>query len=83
MDKEETGTIDLKTHSPYEVELISKIYGELGFRIKSPSQSTLLVDEEALVTLVIKRGIDAVIMSTWGIFITGKGTDDLSVEKLG
>ena len=61
MDKEETGTIDLKTHSPYEVELISKIYGELGFRIKSPSQSTLLVDEEALVTLVIKRGIDAVI----------------------
>ena len=56
--------------------------GELGIHLKNPSQNNLLTADESLVFIMVKRGDEIMAMATWAIFITGKWSSDLSIERL-
>lgn len=63
------------TSTPYSLELVSKIYGEVGFHIKKPNPETLLVATDCLAYVSVKTGRDETYTrAVWAII--DKGTKE-------
>jgi len=70
------------TSTAYEIELISKIYGEVGFHIKEPIPETLMTAEDSLVCVFVKTGEDETInRAIWAISYRGTN-EELDFERL-